>query len=250
MSHGCTTDDGGRFSINLRRAGRYRLQATQIGYSLINTSFEVTHSIDLGALVMTQRATLLEAVQITSERPLYSVNREKVVRQTADDPLTRSDVSVDALRQTPDVEVDARGNVSFHGSSNVKIWINGQPSTLDAQSLRQYLNSMPASAISRIETITNPSVRYAVAGSDEVINIGINITVECEQLLILCADDDYTTGNHQLAKAYDNKQEACCGRFFSDFSNVGLTIYFQSYSGAHGTLRDIATAAASIASWL
>ena len=242
MPHGCTTDDGGRFCINLRHAGRYRQLASQIGYSLINTTFEVTHSIDIGALVMTQRATLLEAVQITCERPLYSVNGEKVVCQIADYPLARSDVAGDALRQTPDVEVDAHGNVSFHGSSDVKIWINGQPSTLDAQSLRQYLNS--------IETITNPSARYAVAGSDEVINNIINTTVECEQLLILCANDDYTTGNHQLAEAYDNKQEACCDRFFSDFSNVGLTIYLQSYSGAPGTRRDMATAAASIASWI
>ena len=125
---------------------------------------------------------LLEGITIKAERPLFSVDGEKTLYQVADDPTVQSGMASDALQNAPGVSVDVEGNITLRGASSVEIWINDQPSHLNKENLKAYLQTLPANAIDRIEVVTNPSARYATS-ADGIINIVMNAKIKRNEFL-------------------------------------------------------------------
>ena len=102
-------------------------------------------------------------VQTSIDRRSYSV---------ASDLQAQSGSIGDALRNVPSVEVDAQGEVSLRGDSNVTILIDGKPSSLfQGDGKGQALQQLPANSIERVEVITNPSAEFRADGSGGVINL-------------------------------------------------------------------------------
>lgn len=103
------------------------------------------------------------AARFSIDRKTYDVSR---------DLQSVSGSVSDILRDLPSVDVDAQGNVSVRGDTNVQILIDGKPSTLvSAANRADYLQQLPADSIERIEVITNPSAQYKPDGSAGLINI-------------------------------------------------------------------------------
>lgn len=115
-------------------------------------------------------AKTLQAVTIAAKRPIYTADGEKNIYNVADDPSVQSGTTEDALQNTPGVTVDVEGNLQLRGVSSIEIWIDDKPSKLSEENLKTWLQTMPASAIDHIETITNPSAKYATE-AEAVINI-------------------------------------------------------------------------------
>lgn len=128
-----------------------------------------TASIQNDSIQLSPSARTLKAVTISAKKPLYAVDGEKQLYNTTEDPSVQTGTASDALQNAPGVEVDAEGNITLHGSQSVEIWINDRPSHLSGEALRQYIKTLPANAIERIEVITNPSARYG--GGGPVVNI-------------------------------------------------------------------------------
>ncbi|HZH69498.1 MAG TPA: outer membrane beta-barrel family protein, partial [Flavobacteriaceae bacterium] len=90
----------------------------------------------------------------------------------------------EVLNNIPSVEVDNDGNVSLRGSGSVTILIDGRESALSSGD--GALDGIPASAIEKIELVTNPSAKYNPDGTAGIINIvlkkkklrGINTNVQ------------------------------------------------------------------------
>ncbi|MBR6049211.1 MAG: TonB-dependent receptor, partial [Bacteroidales bacterium] len=179
---GATTDMDGRFNIEGVDTGRYLLQASFVGYISYINNLEVLDGID-NLDIRLQRGTTLEEVQVTAEKPLYLMDGEKNMYNTKQDPSIQTGTASDALQNAPGVEVDAEGNITLRGVSSVEIWINDQPSHMNEEALKQYIKTLPANAIERIEVITNPSARYSTTGG--VINIVTNQTVKRNEFLSL-----------------------------------------------------------------
>jgi len=111
-------------------------------------------------IVVTGRASAMES---SIDRKSYRVSSDL---QSAGGSVT------DVLRNLPSVDVDAQGNVSLRGDSNVQILIDGRPSTTLTNANRgDALEQFPANTIDHIEVMTNPSARYKADGSGGVINI-------------------------------------------------------------------------------
>lgn len=115
-------------------------------------------------------AKTLQAVTIAAKRPIYTADGEKNIYNVADDPSVQSGTTEDALQNTPGVTVDVEGNLQLRGVSSIEIWIDDKPSKLSEENLKTWLQTLPASAIDHIETITNPSAKYATE-AEAVINI-------------------------------------------------------------------------------
>lgn len=115
-------------------------------------------------------AKTLQAVTIAAKRPIYTADGEKNIYNVADDPSVQSGTTEDALQNTPGVTVDVEGNLQLRGVSSIDIWIDDKPSKLSEENLKTWLQTLPASAIDHIETITNPSAKYATE-AEAVINI-------------------------------------------------------------------------------
>lgn len=181
---GTISDDKGAFLVRSINAGDYLLKISCIGYHTRLIPFSIKGDTKLGNVLMKPGAEILEAVQITAARPIFSMSGEKMIYSVQDDPSVKSGNTGDALQNTPGVEVDIQGNVKLRGISSVDIWINDHPSHLTTESLKAYLNSVPASSIKRIETITNPSAKYAT-DKQAIINIVTDAEIELNQLLSL-----------------------------------------------------------------
>ena len=74
------------------------------------------------------------------------------------------------------------GNITLRGVSSVEIWVNDKPSKLTEENLKTYLQTLPANAIARIETITNPSAKYAT-DAEAVINIVTSAHIKSNQFV-------------------------------------------------------------------
>lgn len=179
---GATTDARGRFEIEDVAPGSYLLQASFVGYQTVLEKLDILEDLEKLELQL-RPGTTLQTVEIVSEKPLYAMDGEKNLYNTKEDPSIQTGTASDALQNAPGVEVDAEGNITLRGVSSVEIWINDQPSHMNEEALKQYIKTLPANAIERIEVITNPSARYSTTGG--VINIVTNQTVTRNEFLSL-----------------------------------------------------------------
>jgi len=177
---GATTNEQGYFGITDVDTGSYLLQASFVGYQPHMELIAVRDKM-MQKEIKLQRGALLDEVTVVEKKPIYAMDGEKNMYNTKEDASIQTGTASDALQNAPGVEVDAEGNITLRGVSSVEIWINDQPSHMNEEALKQYIKTLPANAIERIEVITNPSARYSTNGG--VINIVTNQTVKRNELL-------------------------------------------------------------------
>lgn len=168
---GSASDYNGVFKLSNVPNGSYILKVSAIGYETFKRDLEVNESIDLGVIKIIPGTTLLDDIVVTESKPLFVNEGEKTLYNVKEDPTIQTGTVSDALQNAPGVEVDVEGNITLRGVSSVEIWINGQPSHLNEENLKTYLQQMPANSLEKIEVITNPSARYASKSDGGIINI-------------------------------------------------------------------------------
>ena len=178
---GSTTNDRGAMRFEAVAAGEYLLRISAVGYDTYWQRLNVPPDTALGVIDIFQSTTTLQAVSVTAQRPLYSADGEKVFYHIEDDPSVQTGTMADALQNAPGVEVDPEGNITLRGGSDVTIWLNDKPSNLSGEALKQYIKTMPASSVKRVEVLSNPSARYGSTGA--IINIITDQRVQLNSLL-------------------------------------------------------------------
>ena len=178
---GGTTNDRGAMRFVGVEQGEYLLRISAVGYDTYWQRLNVPPDTALGVIEIFQSSTTLQAVSVTAQRPLYSADGEKVFYHVEDDPSVQTGTMADALQNAPGVEVDPEGNITLRGSSDVTIWLNDKPSNLSGEALKQYIKTLPASSVKRIEVLNNPSARYGSTGA--IINIITDQRVQLNSLL-------------------------------------------------------------------
>ena len=172
----------GRFELTEVPPGAFLLRVSAIGYENYVHPFRVSNNTDLGVLRIQPGMISLGEVTVSAERPIYAMDGEKLVYNVSEDPSIQTGTTEDALQNAPGVEVDVEGNITLRGVSSVEIWINDKPSKLTEENLKTYLQTLPANAIARIETITNPSAKYAT-DAEAVINIVTSAHIKSNQFV-------------------------------------------------------------------
>ena len=167
---GGISDINGAFEITDVPQGSFLLRVSAIGYQNYVQPLTVTNNVNVGTLNIQPGQISLNEVTVTAEKPLYAMDGEKLVYNVSEDPSIQTGTTEDALQNAPGVEVDVEGNITLRGVSSVEIWVNDKPSKLTEENLKTYLQTLPANAIAKIETITNPSAKYAT-DAEAVINI-------------------------------------------------------------------------------
>ena len=180
---GTSSNEDGQFKLEHVPSGKYIFFVSSIGYESVKKMIVVSADLDLGVIKMKAGSTRLEDVVVVEKRPLFSNEGEKTLYNVSEDPSVQTGTVSDALQNAPGVEVDVEGNVTLRGVSSVEVWINGQPSNLNEENLKTYLQQMPANALERIEVITNPSARYSSNSDGGIINIVTNAKIKKNQFI-------------------------------------------------------------------
>jgi hypothetical protein len=118
----------------------------------------------------TDTARTLTKVTVTARRPLVEHLIDRTVVNADALPGKEGSTLMDLLEKSPGVTVE-QNIIQLQGRDGVTIYIDDRPTYLSGDALANYLRSLPASAVDRIELMTNPPAKYDAAGTGGVINI-------------------------------------------------------------------------------
>lgn len=168
-----TCDEKGEFVLAGVPAGEYTLAVSFVGYQAQRVTVRVAEgqAQQLPPVLLTGAVQQLGEVKVTGERALVESKVDRLV-YNADKDLTNSGgTAADVLQKAPLLTVDLDGNLQLRGSSNLRVLVNGKPSTLLATNLAEALKQIPADQIKAVEVITAPSAKYDAEGTAGVVNI-------------------------------------------------------------------------------
>ena len=170
---GTTTELDGTFELTSNTPNIY-LEASFIGYTLtkIDKMTVVDKVMNLGDIVLSTDANLLDEVEVTETRSTTEFKLDKRVFNVGQDLSSTGASALEVLNNVPSVNVNIEGEVSLRGSAGVQILINGKPSILTNEQ-GNALGTITADMIEKVEVITNPSAKYEAEGTAGIINIVI-----------------------------------------------------------------------------
>ncbi|HWK05875.1 MAG TPA: TonB-dependent receptor [Puia sp.] len=113
---------------------------------------------------------ILAEVTVSARAPTIRNGPDKKVFSVNQSLVSLGGSAADLLQNIPTLQVDANGNVSLRGASNLKVLVDGKRSLIGGGTVAQVLQSIPASSIERVEIITNPSAKYDAEGQ-AIVNI-------------------------------------------------------------------------------
>ncbi|HEX5625328.1 MAG TPA: outer membrane beta-barrel protein, partial [Saprospiraceae bacterium] len=169
------TDDKGKFKFKTLKNAKYNVVLSYLGYQTkILGPFKINKDIqeyDLGRILLVPNATTLGEVTVTGQKDLIENKIDRMVYNAERDVTSKGGNAADVLRRTPLLTVDLEGNVSLQGSSNIRILINGKPSSIMSSSVQDALKMIPADIIEKVEVITSPGAKYDAEGTGGIVNI-------------------------------------------------------------------------------
>ena len=110
----------------------------------------------------------IETVTLIARKPTVESKADRTVFNVANSSILAGNTTWDIMRMTPLVSIDNNDNVKAEGES-VTVYINDRKSVFTGKELKEYLKTVPADNLMKIEVITSPSSRYEATGA--VINI-------------------------------------------------------------------------------
>lgn len=113
---------------------------------------------------------LKEVTVFGNKKQFPKVESDKTIVSVKDNGMLNSGNSLEAIKRLPGVITSPTGGLTLNGKG-VTIYIDGAPSTLNGTDLQNYLSSLPANAIEKVELIYNPGAAYDANASGSIINI-------------------------------------------------------------------------------
>ena len=113
----------------------------------------------------------LEGVTVTAQRQLIKQDIDRIGYDVQADEDSKTAHVLDMLRKIPMVTIDGEDNILVKGNSNYKIYKNGHLDPSLTKNAKEILKAMPASAVKRIEVITDPGAREDAEGVNAILNI-------------------------------------------------------------------------------
>lgn len=228
---GDLSKDDGNFSISPTGAGKFMLRINAIGYKDriidgINISQDDPNRT-LGNISLSQTAQALKAVEVVGEKAIMEMKVDKKVFNVEKNITTAGGSATDVLQNVPSVSVDADGNLSLRGKSDVTVLIDGKPATLLGSDVASALQSLSASSIESVEVITNPSAKYDAQGMTGIINI---VTKKDRKFGL--------NGNASIGAGTRDKYNASLGL---NLHRGKWNVFFNSNLRLHNTFHNVTT---------
>ncbi|MBN8782185.1 MAG: outer membrane beta-barrel protein [Terrimonas ferruginea] len=163
------TDSTGGFVIPYAAIGTKKIIVSASGY-LTDTVYLQSGSDSLITIFLKRSEKSLQDVVVSSQLPTIERKIDRFVLDVSKSPLVLGSNAYEVLGRTPLIHV-SNESVSMIGKGQVQVMINGRLIRLAGADLVNYLSSISASNILRIEIITMPPSRYDASGNSGLINL-------------------------------------------------------------------------------
>lgn len=144
------------------------------GMFLVATTFyaqEKPNNQTVQDTVKKEKTNELKEVTIYGNKKQYiKVESDKTTINVRDNAMLNSGSSLEAVKKIPGVITSPTGSITLN-SKGVAIYIDGSPSSLSGPDLQNYLATLPANAIEKVELIYNPGASFDANASGSIINI-------------------------------------------------------------------------------
>ncbi|HKL88161.1 MAG TPA: carboxypeptidase regulatory-like domain-containing protein, partial [Salinibacter sp.] len=162
---GTTTDSTGHFVVEDLATGRYTVVVSFVGYTSRSRTVTLTASNStrtLDPFQLAGTAAQMEGATVSAERPFVTTKGSKRIYSFEKSQVALAGKSaVDVLRDLPSLRIDAMdGSIQVRGNQSVSVHVNGKPVSMSGKALVQYLKSLSAANVKRVEVNTNPSARH------------------------------------------------------------------------------------------
>ncbi|MFM9825298.1 outer membrane beta-barrel protein [Flavobacterium sp.] len=250
--NGGITSENGTFLIKNLSLKNYAVEIQFIGYKTIFKSVNLTaedKNFNLNTLSLEENAFQLEGVEVVREKSIIEQKIDRKIINVGKDLLSSGATAGEILNNIPSVSVDPQTNeISLRGNSNVRILIDGKPTTIEAS---QLLQQIPSASIKQIELITNPSAKYNPEGMSGIINIVLNknskigfngsvtngVTFGITPKLNSSFDMNYRSGKFNIYANYGVNIGNQANRGFVNTTEIGETdsqlLRFANHSNSH-----------------
>ncbi|MAX29964.1 MAG: hypothetical protein CMG14_03530 [Candidatus Marinimicrobia bacterium] len=166
---GGITDENGLFLIDKIPFGKYFLVVQYIGYEDMIIDGIVIRppdkmELDIGQIRINAKTIMLEGVSVVDKLAPIIEDIAKTTYPVAETARAEGGSADEVLEKLPSITVDADGNISLRGNSNVTILIDGRKSQLSVDMIN-------ANMIEKVEVMTTPSAKFDPDGMAGIINI-------------------------------------------------------------------------------
>jgi hypothetical protein len=163
------TDSNGKYSITLPSVVHSYLKVTALGFSGQTKVIHDTTSTQID-FVLKEASHEIGGITISAQKPLIERKIDRTIFNVSQSISAIGGDGLDAIKKAPGVNV-SNGNIALIGKNTVNILVNDKLIQLSGDDLINYLRSLSADNISRIEIITTPPAQYEAAGNSGLINI-------------------------------------------------------------------------------
>lgn len=202
-----SSDSTGTFYLKNVVPGSYILQASYVGWQSVKRPVIVSDTATTPPVHLILGATALKLgeVSVKEKRPVFEILADRLVLNVESNPVFGGGNAFDALGRAPRVTTDAVAKtIAVDGKTGLILYQNGHQLYLPPDQITSYLQGLPASVISRIEILTNPSAQYD-AGSSGIILLytkGINKEGLTGEIALSGGAGRYPKGNGSMNLAF------------------------------------------------
>jgi len=232
------TDQDGSFMFNSISEGKYKINASILGFENLQKTIEVSgvnNQIKLETLILSINALLIDAVTITAKTPYIERKIDRTVVNVDALIANAGSNALEALERAPGISLDQNGNIKLKGKSGVTVFIDDKPTYIAGAELENYLKSLPASSIKQIEIMPNPPAKYEAAGNSGVINIITKRTKTYGfngNTVISLQQGRYTRSNNSLNLNFNKNKVSLYaninGGFRNSFQDLNINRYYKN----------------------
>lgn len=113
---------------------------------------------------------LKEVTVIGNKKKFLKIDSDKTTVSVKDNPMLSTGNAFEVIKKLPGIIASPSGGLTLN-AKGITVYIDGAPSSLSGTDLENYLSSLPASAIEKVELIYNPGASFEANSSGSIINI-------------------------------------------------------------------------------
>ncbi|MDE6753620.1 MAG: TonB-dependent receptor [Muribaculaceae bacterium] len=113
----------------------------------------------------------LDEFVIVADKPIVQSDGAKLTYNMEEDPSSKGNTFMEALKKVPMISVDGEDNIRINGQNSFKIYVNGKEDPSLTANYKNVFKAMPSESVAKVEVITEPGAKYDAEGTAGIINI-------------------------------------------------------------------------------